>query len=346
MRPVGVGEILVTIGEFLTPPSFFFSKLQPHSRVLPRAPIAPLYKSLALVRISMIALAARLQRSFPAALHLVGVGMTLGGSLVRATLPRLHGATAALHAGDRTAAAASRPVATLSTSAPWTGPCSSGVDARMPAGVAGAAAAMLGRRIDRVAGMLPRPSLGASSRFASTATGAAAPAAEGGKTHAPLVADVVAVKPSAVLFKVGDGGIWSSFEHEKLLSMDRSKLMEALAGSKMFALKFKDIDLSACSIAVIKNAALPAGADEPSAEHEAGDSVVEMKLTKTVGDMANDFGASGAPFFVRVGLPPTVHAGEQWGSGAVVHDSAWRGLHDFVSWLASPCARVHPSAGS
>jgi hypothetical protein len=50
--------------------------------------------------------------------------------------------------------------------------------------------------------------------------------------------------------------------------------------------------------------------------------LVEMKLTKTVGDMANGVGASGAPLFVRVGLPPTVHAGERWGSGAVVHDSA------------------------
>jgi hypothetical protein len=108
---------------------------------------------------------------------------------------------------------------------------------------------------------------------------------------------------------VGDGGIWSPFEHEKLLRMNRSNLLEALAGSKMFALKFKDIDLSACSIAVIKNAALPAGAEEPSAEHEAGDSVVEMKITKTVGDMANGVGASGAPFFVRVRLPDAMSLG-------------------------------------
>jgi len=119
---------------------------------------------------------------------------------------------------------------------------------------------------------------------------------------------------------VGDDSrtTWSSFSHEKLMSMDRTRLLEALAGSKMYALDFKDVKLSACSISVIKNAALPAGAEEPSAEHEAGDYVVKMKLAKTLGDMANAVGKNDAPLFVRVGLPPTVHDGERWRSGAVV----------------------------
>ena len=132
--------------------------------------------------------------------------------------------------------------------------------------------------------------------------------AVGGKTNdAPAAAAVV---PSAVLFKVGDEkrAAWRSFKHEKLLGMDASDLLEALAGSKMFSLDFKDVKLSACSIAVIKNAALPAGAEEPSAEHEAGDSVVEMKAAKTLGDVANGVGASGAPLFVRVGLPAAAAA--------------------------------------
>ena len=147
-------------------------------------------------------------------------------------------------------------------------------------------------------------------RFASTAAAAGADASAAGGTNAPPAAAAVIV-PSVVLVKVGDGGIWSPFEHEKLLRMNRSSLLKALKADEVFALDFKDVKLSACTIAIIKNAALPADAEEPSAEHEAGDSVVEMKLTKTVGDMANGVGASGAPLFVRVGLPPTVHAGER-----------------------------------
>jgi hypothetical protein len=131
----------------------------------------------------------------------------------------------------------------------------------------------------------------------------------------------------AVLIKVGDGGKWIVFEHEKLLSMNYSNLLKALKADEVFAFKFKDVDLSACSIAVIKNAALPAGVKLPPAALATGDAVVEMEGAETVGDMANGVGASGAPLFVRVGLPPTVHAGERWRSGAAVHDSGWRGHH-------------------
>ena len=176
--------------------------------------------------------------------------------------------------------------------------------------------------------------------MASTATAAAAPAAAGGETQGALpAAKGVAVVPSAVLFKVGDDGHWSPFEDEKLLGMDASDLLEALADSRMFALDFKDVGLSACSIAVVKNSALPAGAKEPSAEQEAGDSVVVMKGAETVGDMANGVGASGAPLFVRVGLPTTVHAGERRRSGAVagmtVHDE------DCVALCRGSFFRVH-----
>ena len=165
---------------------------------------------------------------------------------------------------------------------------------------------VLGHHSGGLAGTLLRPSLGAFKRFASTSAAAEVSAAD---TANGSSAAKVSVVPSAVLFKVGDG-IWSPFANEKLLIMNRSGLLKALKADEMFALTFKDIDLSACSIVVVKNAALPAGAEEPSAEHEAGDSVVEMKLAKTLGDMANGVGASGAPLFVRVGLPPTVLAGE------------------------------------
>ena len=157
--------------------------------------------------------------------------------------------------------------------------------------------------------MLPRQSLSSSTRFASTS---AAEGVAAGRANASSAAECVVI-PSTVLLKVGDAssGIWSSFSHERLMSMDRTRLLKALKADEMFTLKFKDIDLSACSISVIKNAALPAGAEEPSTEHEAGDSVVEMKLAKTLGDMANAVGENGAPLFIRVGLPPTVHAGER-----------------------------------
>ena len=93
--------------------------------------------------------------------------------------------------------------------------------------------------------------------------------------------------------------------------MNRPTLLEALADSKMFTLDFKDVKLSACSISVIKNAALPAGVKLPPAALETGDAVVMMEGAETLGDMVDAVGKNGAPLFVRVGLPPTVHAGER-----------------------------------
>lgn len=95
------------------------------------------------------------------------------------------------------------------------------------------------------------------------------------------------------------------------MSMDRTRLLEALADSKMFALRLKDVDLGECSISVIKNAALPAGVKLPPAALETGDAVVMMEGAETLSDMVDAVGKNGAPLFVRVGLPPTVHAGER-----------------------------------
>ena len=164
-----------------------------------------------------------------------------------------------------------------------------------------------------VAGTLHFPSLGAIARFASTVASAAR-----GTSASPAAV----VVPSAVLIKVGDGGIWNLFKHNEKLDMDRADLLKALKADEMFAHSFKDVNLGACTITVVKNAALPAGVTVPPAALEMGDAVVEMKRTKTVGDMAKEVGVSGAPLFVRVGLPPTVHAGERWRSDAEVHNSA------------------------
>ena len=157
--------------------------------------------------------------------------------------------------------------------------------------------------------MPPRQSLSSSTRFASTS---AAEGVAAGRANASSAAECVVI-PSTVLFKVGDAssGIWSSFSHERLMSMDRTRLLKALKADEMFTLDFKDVKLSACSISVVKNAALPAGVTVPPAAFEAGDAVIEMEGSKTLGDMANAVGENGAPLFVRVGLPPTVHAGER-----------------------------------
>ncbi len=156
---------------------------------------------------------------------------------------------------------------------------------------------------DGVSGtLLLRPSLGASTRFASTTAKASAP---DGTNEPSSAVQGTAVVPSAVLFKVGSDihTTWRSFKHDKLLGMDASDLLEALADSKMFALALKDVKLSACSIAVVKNAVLPAGVTVPPVALEAGDAVVEMEGAQTVGDMAKEVGVSGAPLFIRVGLP-------------------------------------------
>ena len=276
------------------------------------------HNSLALAQLLMLPLAARLPRPSFAMLRLLGVCGSLDISSACIARPSLNGAMIALHARGSRASAALLLIAAFATPISSTGLRASTLLPRMPA--SGTAAAMLGRRSGGIAGTQPRPSLGASTRFASTTTAAAITLAAGGKTNdAPAAAAVV---PSAVLFKVGDGGKWIVFEHEKLLSMNYSNLLKALKADEMFALKFKDIDLSACSVAIVKNAALPAGVKLPPAALKTGDALVEMEGIMTVRHMAYVVGASGAPLFVRVGLPSTVHAGERWRSGAVVHSSA------------------------
>ena len=140
--------------------------------------------------------------------------------------------------------------------------------------------------------MLLRPTLGASVRFAST--------------EASTTAAGVVVVPSAVLIKVGYDSrtIWNPFEHKKLLSLNRYSLLKALKVDEIFGGYFKGVDkLSACSIAVIKNTELPVGVMVPPIALETGDTVVEMEGVKTVGNMAKEVGVSGAPLFIRVGLP-------------------------------------------
>ena len=105
-----------------------------------------------------------------------------------------------------------------------------------------------------------------------------------------------------VLVKVGDGK-WNPFKHDNLQGMDTSDLLEALAGSRMFALDFKDVKLSACTVHFGK---LPADQDEPSAQDAAG--FLELKGAKTVGTAAGSI-AAGDQVCIRVRLPRPAGAG-------------------------------------
>jgi len=107
--------------------------------------------------------------------------------------------------------------------------------------------------------------------------------------------------PSVVLVKVGDGGKWSTIKLEKLQGMDRSLLLEALVDSKVFGHKLKDVDLSACTVVILKGA-LPVGQKVPSAADEVADKVVELEGADTVGAVAMT-AETGDQLCIRVRLP-------------------------------------------
>lgn len=96
-----------------------------------------------------------------------------------------------------------------------------------------------------------------------------------------------------------------SIKWKDLKAMRAGAMLEALKGTVMFGPKFKDMDLAACTVTVVKNAALPAGDDDPTQALEMdAANVAAMTRTDTVGDMASAVGAPGAPLFVHVHLPP------------------------------------------
>jgi hypothetical protein len=113
---------------------------------------------------------------------------------------------------------------------------------------------------------------------------------------------------------VGDGGKWSPFEPPPLDS-NRSKLLEALVDSKVFGHKLKDVDVSDCTVTILKGT-LPAGVDEPTAADEAPDKVLELRGAKTLETVAKAAG-TGDQLFIRVRLP--VEAAVQLPAVAVAH---------------------------
>jgi hypothetical protein len=152
-----------------------------------------------------------------------------------------------------------------------------------------------------------------------------------------------------VFVKVGDTGKYVdwSIKWADLKDLRAGDLLKALKADDLFALDFKDVKLSACTVAVVKNAALDAaGVDEPSVEHETGDNVEELKLAKTVGSVAGSSGRSdkpGAPLFIcvrKAGSTPGAamagaHIGVAW--GCAQHASSWA-LFDALTAL---CLNVY-----
>jgi hypothetical protein len=116
-----------------------------------------------------------------------------------------------------------------------------------------------------------------------------------------------------VFVKVGDGHYFRFRKPwNEVHKMEVDLLLKALKADDLFGVKFTGVDLSACSVAVVKNEKL-GGAKVPRAGQDEGDNVVELEGPDTVGSVAAAAGsdAAGAPLFIRVRTPPPhLEAGE------------------------------------
>jgi len=142
----------------------------------------------------------------------------------------------------------------------------------------------------------------ASFSSSSSGAGAAAAAVGGAGTGAAQWSPTVVVK-------VGDG-MWSPFELDGVLAMHRTKLLEALAESKLFKGYFKGVELlGECTVLVLKGA-LPAGQTLPSAADEAPAKVVALEGSMTLATAAKAGACKGEELFIRVHLPGPASGGE------------------------------------
>jgi hypothetical protein len=107
-------------------------------------------------------------------------------------------------------------------------------------------------------------------------------------------------RPPAVLVKVGDAGLYSLVKLPEGLGMDRLSLLEALASSKGFAVKLRDVALDEGAVHVCTSAS-----EEAPSAAEAGAASALVGI-KTLGTLAASMPAAqpGAHLFVHVALPP------------------------------------------
>jgi len=179
--------------------------------------------------------------------------------------------------------------------------------------------------------------LGTHARGVHTSAAASAPGPDAAAADSSGTVSPTLKRP--VLVKVGDTGKYLPFDTD-VTTMNITTLLEALAASKVFGVKLKDVDLSACTVAIVKNAALDAArVDEPSTEHE---NVEELKLAKTVGSVAESAGRSdkpGAPLFIRVRMPLTTGAA----SGEFTYCCMWPAAFSAAA-CQPPAMRFPPDA--
>ena len=101
-----------------------------------------------------------------------------------------------------------------------------------------------------------------------------------------------------VLVKVGDG-LWSLVKID-LIAADRMSLLEALAGTRAFDVKLRDVALDECTVLVCASAS-----DEEPSEAEAR-SALELKGAKPLSALAASLVGS---LFIHVLLPAPTAAG-------------------------------------
>jgi len=122
------------------------------------------------------------------------------------------------------------------------------------------------------------------------------------RTFTPAAAaSGTALSFDTVLVKVGDDGKYMPFKSPELIRKNTTALLEALADSRVFCERLKDVDWSDCTVSVVKGE-LPASKDVPDAADEAPSNLLELKGAKTL-EQAAVMAGTGTRVFVRVQLP-------------------------------------------
>lgn len=137
--------------------------------------------------------------------------------------------------------------------------------------------------------------------------------------------------PPAPLVKVGKEGRFLPFSADGLMGKNIPDLLEALATSRLFSRKLKDVDLSGCTVAVFKGK-LAEGKKLP-----ADDAVfVELEGAETIDTVTKGI-TEGNQICIRVGLPGAPAAiSSEWRHELVMLNGARRARQRGISpWSAA-----------
>lgn len=83
--------------------------------------------------------------------------------------------------------------------------------------------------------------------------------------------------------------------------MEFDQLLRKLAKDEVFMNDLKEVPLTKCAVFLLKNEL--AADKEPDAADEVGDSVLELRVGKTVGSVAEQGKCKGDRLFIHVRLP-------------------------------------------